>query len=87
MAEIRRVESTGVQYDANSSAKGIVDPGEGKHLWALAVLYRIANPGSKERQHMDMENLMVVHGPGCYKCDQTYSAEVDAKPCKGKIPE
>ena len=34
---------------------------------------------------LDHENLLSVNGPGCYKCEKTYSAKVDAAPCTGSL--
>jgi len=76
------IHGTGVQYEARSAVKGIMDPGPGKHYWVVIATWGVADPASKEIQHMDMENLLDFAGPGCFKCEQEYTAAIDANPCR-----
>lgn len=61
---------------------------EGEHLWAMFAVFRIRNPESvmdpAVPKYMDLENLLTVEGPGCYKCEQYYKPAVAALPCPGE---
>jgi hypothetical protein len=54
-----------------------------EHLWVMTGLRRV-DPlvALSGEQHLDLENLITVDGPGCYKCEQIYSATVAAQPCE-----
>jgi hypothetical protein len=61
----------------------------GRHLWVMTAAWIIGNPGSARDPDviklMDRENLVVFQGPGCFKCEQPYSARLAQKPCRGSI--
>jgi hypothetical protein len=33
---------------------------------------------------MDAENLIMMAGPGCFKCEQPYSRRLARRPCRGE---
>ena len=60
----------------------------GEHLWIMSGAWRISDPASAfdagVPKFLDLENLLTIVGPGCYICEQVYTAEVAAKPCPGE---
>lgn len=87
-----KITGTGIQYESSSAAKGLTDPGKGEHYWTMTAVWWVKDPEaatdkSGPPQHMDMENLLDVAGPGCFKCGELYSKELASKPCKGSVHE
>lgn len=67
-------------------ASNMKDPGPGKHLWIIAGCWRVDPESIAGRDcHLDIENLLSLDGPGCFKCEQHYSPELAAKPCSGSM--
>jgi len=58
----------------------------GEHLWNLVAMFRVAAPAGGDRFNLDLENLITIEGPGCYWCEQMWSREVAAAPCRGSGP-
>lgn len=58
------------------------DPRSGDHLWSWALLYR-ATPGV-EKPMLDLENLLLLTGPGCYYCEEVYTPRLASRRCKGE---
>jgi hypothetical protein len=60
-----------------------------EHIWVMVAAWIIAQPGSARDPDviklLDRENLVQFQGPGCFKCEQPYSAALAAKPCKGRL--
>jgi len=52
----------------------------GEHMWIVLTMYRV-NPVA-DRYDLDRENLLTIEGPGCYWCEQPYTAELASRPCK-----
>lgn len=61
----------------------------GQHLWVMTAGWLIADPASAYDpgviKLMDRENLVIMAGPGCYKCEQPYSPRIARRTCHGKI--
>lgn len=61
----------------------------GEHLWIMTAGWLIAAPSSAGDpavlKFMDRENLVILAGPGCYKCERPYSAKVAAGRCPGVL--
>jgi hypothetical protein len=75
----------GVRVEATEKAHaGITDPGPGLHLWIVVSSYRVV-PVEAGRYELDHENLLSVDGPGCFKCERSWSPEVAAAPCDGSV--
>jgi hypothetical protein len=81
------VRGRGVQVDAGGKAHATIeDPGQGEHLWVVVSAHRVV-PVDGGSYELDHENLLSVDGPGCFKCELPYSAEVAARFCNGSIEE
>lgn len=78
------VKPTGVRAEAVQHFRAEIPYTPGQHLWIVAGVWRVnpATVAKGERVELDMENLLTIDGPGCYWCEQQYSPEVAAKPCK-----
>lgn len=75
-----------VKYQAiDSHNKEIPDPGRGKHLWVMMACFQVHYPEkmADEDLHMDMENLLSIDGPGCFKCEKVYSSDLARRFCQG----
>lgn len=59
------------------------DPRTGQHLWTMNAAYRWGGP-SVETHMLDLENLILLVGPGCCHCEQTYSPATALRRCKGR---
>ena len=59
----------------------------GKHMWVMTAGWLIADPESAFDPDiptlMDAENLIILAGPGCYKCELPYSKGLTYGVCKG----
>lgn len=57
----------------------------GQHLWIMLAAWQMVSP----EQHrdgefiMDRENLLMLNGPGCFKCEKPYSASMAKRRCLG----
>jgi hypothetical protein len=65
------------------------DPGPGKHLWTVTAAWSVdpetfTGDGS-DVHHFDHENMLLIAGPGCYKCEASYTPELAARPCRGSM--
>lgn len=60
----------------------------GEHLWIMAGVWRIEHPETAHdpgvQKFLDLENLLTIEGPGCFVCEQVWSADVAAQPCPGE---
>jgi hypothetical protein len=61
----------------------------GKHLWTVFAVYNIADPEDIYRHtaNLDMENIVMIEGPACFKCERLYSRKLAKQSCKGSINE
>lgn len=76
--------STGVDQEASIRfGAQIPDLPPGEHLWLLFAAFRVRDPESTGQQHLDMENLVTIDGPGCYYCEAPYTRALAARPCGG----
>ena len=82
-----RITNRGMQYRSDENVQGIADPGEGFHLWVVTAAWRIIDPEKaiKGGMHLDMENLLDVSMPACFKCEQPYDGELASTRCRGSI--
>lgn len=59
----------------------------GHHLWVMLSAWHISDPRAAitgdATQLLDQENLIMVQGPGCFKCEQPFSNRLARKPCYG----
>lgn len=70
----------------------------GEHLWVMTAAWRISDPAKAYAATMtpefdadntyllDGENVIVLAGPGCYKCELVYSPALANRPCTGNAP-
>lgn len=85
------ITGTGMQIEAPSKfGADPKDPGEGIHLWTISAVHRVLNPENffdptAGPMHFDMENLLTIVGPICWKCEFAYSEKLAAKPCEGSL--
>jgi hypothetical protein len=56
-------------------------PPRGEHQWVALAMFRV-NP-TADRYELDAENLLTIEGPGCFLCEQPWSAAIAAAPCTG----
>jgi hypothetical protein len=65
------------------------DPGNGKHMWTIMVMHQVTDPetflNSEGVAHLDFETLMTIEGPGCFKCEQSYTPELAKRWCNGVL--
>lgn len=54
----------------------------GKHLWVYISMHRCADP-TADRFLADIENLLTIEGPCRFWCEEGYTTEIAARPCKG----
>lgn len=62
---------------------------ERRHLWVMTGAWEVSESAivaarNGETTHLDLENLLDVNGPGCFVCEQIYSAELAGRPCPGQ---
>jgi hypothetical protein len=86
--ELGPLHSTGMQYEAAPDVDRIppFDPRSGNHYWIIPVCFA-TDPtkwSAGEQVHLDMENLVMVSGAGCYYCEQPYSRRLATRRCKGR---
>jgi len=84
------VSGTGImqKIGTKKNNRTLVDPGDGKHLWIVSSTYLVTNPAkafTAESIELDIENLMTVVGPGCYKCEELYDPEKTLPHCTGSM--
>jgi hypothetical protein len=60
----------------------------GEHLWALTAAWRVTDPASVSDPSvlklLDSENMIIFGGPGCLKCDESYSPTLSRR-CDGDL--
>jgi hypothetical protein len=77
-----------IKYEAiDKYHADLKDPGRGKHMWTMLAMFIIGDPGKKDVVHMDMENLLTIEGPGCFKCEQIYSPDLARRFCQGILSD
>jgi hypothetical protein len=84
--EGQKVEVTGERLAAVARGDALDDVKPGEHLWVSMIVFRVAQPERWEtdQQHMDAENMVHVTPPGCFVCEQPYSAAVATLRCPGE---
>lgn len=78
-------EIKGDQLDKVLAGHQLDDVPDGQHVWAMFAMFRITHPerAHLEQQHMDSESLLMVTGPGCYRCEQIYTNGAEHTVCPG----
>lgn len=56
----------------------------GEHLWVVIATWRVTDPERLEG-FLDGENLVVLTGVGCMKCEGVYSRKLARRPCRGSV--
>ena len=61
----------------------------GEHLWVITGAWLLADPERpfRETTILDMENMLGLSGPGCYKCEKPWSRRLARQPCTGSVDE
>lgn len=68
------------------------DRRSGDHLWTVTCMYGvdptmfIAGGGGDGPALLDMENLLITAGPGCFYCEKTYTPQLALRRCTGHPP-
>lgn len=97
MSEVPRITANFVRLDkgivldgTDKIGKEIQDSGPGKHLWIVACAYRIFDPlaSFEDRGNicMDLENMLTIEGPACYKCELSWNPSDNTSFCEGHMP-
>ncbi len=81
---IDKVESTGLKIEAVSKYQNqdMRPTPDGEHMWILVGMWKV-DPEERGRVHLDLENLLTIEGPGCFKCEQPWSPELAKTRCPG----
>jgi hypothetical protein len=58
----------------------------GQHLWLFTIGYLCTDP-ERPTAHLDAENVIIVAGPGCLKCEREYSRKLAKMPCRGSVDQ
>lgn len=58
----------------------------GRHQWTVFITYGLTDAEAAAleaggEQRLDEERRVSIDGPGCVNCEETYTAELAAKPC------
>lgn len=56
----------------------------------MTAAWQVTDPRAArdgELHLMDRENLLMIAGPGCYKCERPFSNRVAKQPCRGSVTE
>lgn len=77
----------------DQALNGPKDPGPGKHLWVVAVAFKVSDEAVRqmaamlepESQILDHENVIDVQGPGCYKCEREFTPRLYRRKCTGSM--
>lgn len=77
----RRVVSTGLKQESVSKFHATLPAFNGRHMWVFTGMWQVQNP-AREQHHFDFENLLTVEGPGCFWCEQVWTATIGAH-CPG----
>jgi hypothetical protein len=63
----------------------------GKHIWVMAAAWMVTDPQGWATggtpQLLDAENLVMLTGPGCLKCELPWSRKLAAQPCRGSLDD
>jgi hypothetical protein len=85
------MSGTGIVQEAPGALDKIppYDPRTGEHYWIIPVVYHVGDPAAwfdpaAGKQHLDMENLVLVAGVGCYHCEKPYEARMLHRRCPGE---
>jgi len=79
------VTGTGITVDATRKHHAAMDDFDGRHLWIVAAVFRVANPAATNF-NLDLENALTLEGPGCWHCEQQWKPTIGAK-CPGEPKE
>jgi hypothetical protein len=84
-AEGHGVSIEGEQLDKVLAGNQIDDVPEGQHVWAMFAMFRCPHPelASQQPAMMDAESLILVTGPGCYRCEVHYTKGAELTRCPG----
>lgn len=70
-------------YNATSKVDAeLPETKPGEHLWIVAAMWRVNDP-EISRLNLDHENMLTITVPGCYNCENEWSAELARIPCPG----
>lgn len=87
------LSSTGFRQEAAGAIDRIppFDPRTGDHYWILPVTYQIIDPARwydasqpDESRLLDVENVVLVAGIGCWHCEEIYTPRLASRRCKGR---
>lgn len=66
------------------------DPRAGEHLWTISLTYRV-DPAKFTPEGagdgpalLDLENLLLTVGPGCFYCERIYTPLLATRRCPGE---
>lgn len=76
---------TGIVQDVTDKAHSRVPDHDGRHMWIVGAVFRVANP-ARAQHDLDRENLLTIEGPGCWHCEQPWRPNIGAK-CPGEPKE
>ena len=55
---------------------------DGQHLWVMTGMWQVDPIATLAgTAHLDTESMLMLAGPGCFHCEQDYSAELVAQRC------
>lgn len=84
-----KLTSSGIVQEVKQ--KKVKDPGFGKHLWVVVAAWRVNDPEklklNNESQIFDLENMLSIDGPGCFKCEKPYESSLLNTFCHGSITD
>jgi len=86
---VERIRVTGgPKVEASHKHHVGMPPFNGRHLWLVFAMFRVGNPARAftpgQTQHLDLENLVNIEGPGCYYCEQVWHRAIGAH-CPGPV--
>jgi hypothetical protein len=98
-ARARRQERAKYQAPSSQSMNAKIDAADvpGAHMWVMTAAWRVLDPEKADRAArtkqfdaenaylLDAENLIVLGGPGCFKCEEIYTPTLAAVPCVGSV--
>lgn len=60
------------------------DPRSGDHYWVFTTMYKVDPEKMMEGEELlDMKNLVLTVGPGCFHCEEIYTPYIAKRHCRG----